>query len=473
MKQLGSLLDRIIGRINVNLRDFEFDAAAFIRGILPLKRLVQLNAFLGITHQHPIHFNFNSSSLAGSYFLGKCMVDHAVLYKSDVRGDELKAKGDRFKFQGAEIPVHDDEVIRIRDAILVKTLVHCYSHDPEFLEELCIQNTVSMPYANIHGSSIEGCFLGPFCTVDLTTLHDSVIGAFSYVQVGELSHYRVKPGTVWIKAGDDFEFHYAFSPKVLKKYIAEGSDNRPGGLLMDFMDTRKNDFQKIFDVLPYKSPLSVPRNASLNRYALVKGQNHIGENVLVVQRAHLGNAWLGKGANVQENCYIINSRLEGNNVTAHGAKIVHAKLGKNVFVGFNSFLRGKSESSLEIGEQCIVMPHTIIDLDEPLIIPAQHLVWGHIKDAKDLEEHTVSIKELSKVKNKFTLKAMTFQGSGSKFIQAFKHRIEHILEANGAFYDGRNNKGHAQKKQYISYHIVQPYRKGPKKGFYPSIEIRS
>ncbi|MBU0768233.1 MAG: transferase, partial [Proteobacteria bacterium] len=170
MKQLENLIDRIIGRINVNLRDFGFDAADFIQAIIPSKRLVQLNAFLGVTHQHPIHFHFSRSNLAGSYFLGKCLVDHAVLYKSDIRGDELKAKGDRFKFQGFEIPVYDDEVIRIKDAILIKTLVHCYSHDPEFLEEFFIQNTASMPYANIHGSSIEGCFLGPFSTVDLTTL---------------------------------------------------------------------------------------------------------------------------------------------------------------------------------------------------------------------------------------------------------------------------------------------------------------
>ena len=33
--------------------------------------------------------------------------------------------------------------------------------------------------------------------------------------------------------------------------------------------------------------------------------------------------------------------VEGNNVTAHGAKIIEADLGKNVFVGFNSFLQGR------------------------------------------------------------------------------------------------------------------------------------
>ena len=94
--------------------------------------------------------------------------------------------------------------------------------------------------------------------------------------------------------------------------------------------------------------VAVPRGASLNRYALVKGESHISENVLVAQRAYLENAWLGKGANAQENCYIINSRLEGNNVTAHGGKIIHANLGKNVFVGFNSFLRGTADLPLEI-----------------------------------------------------------------------------------------------------------------------------
>lgn len=473
MKQLESLIDRIVERINVNLRDFKFNAGPFVRSMIPSNRLVKFYAFCGVTPHHPFHFHFTRSNLAGSYFMGRCSVDHAVLYKSDIRGDELKAKGDRFHFKGTEIPVYEDEIIRIKDAYLIKTLVHCYSHDPEILEEFLIQNTASMHYANIHGSPVEGCFIGPFATVDLTTLHDSVIGAFSYVQVGELSHRHIEPGTIWVQAGDVFDFRYSYSKKVLKQFISIEPNIPPRGIFIDFIRDRKADFQKIFDVVNYNAPVHVPRGASLNRYALVKGESHIGENVLVAQRAYLENAWLGKGANAQENCYIINSRLEGNNVTAHGGKIIHADLGKNVFVGFNSFLRGTADVPLEIGEGCIIMPHTIIDLDVPLKIPAAHIVWGYIRNAKDLETHSVSIKKLSKVKKELALGAMKFQGSGSEFVKAFQHRIEHILEANGAFFDGKQNRGHAQKGEDVSFSIIHPYHEGLKKGIYPSIDIQS
>ncbi|HHD63238.1 MAG TPA: transferase, partial [Desulfobulbaceae bacterium] len=48
----------------------------------------------------------------------------------------------------------------------------------------------------------------------------------------------------------------------------------------------------------------------------------------------------------------------------------------------------------------------------------------------------------------------------------------HILDANGAFYDGEGNKGHAQKNQNISFNIIQPYSEGNKKGVYPTLVIR-
>ena len=147
---------------------------------------------------------------------------------------------------------------------------------------------------------------------------------------------------------------------------------------MDFVEDRKEAFQRVFDVVNLDRPVSVPPSASLDRYAVIKPKTHIGENVLVSQRAYLQNAWLGKGANAQEHCYIINSRLEGFDVTAHGAKIIEADLGKHVFVGFNSFLRGRADSRLTIGEESIVMPHTIIDIKKPLTIPPGHLVWGLI-----------------------------------------------------------------------------------------------
>jgi hypothetical protein len=68
--------------------------------------------------------------------------------------------------------------------------------------------------------------------------------------------------------------------------------------------------------------------------------------------------------------------------------------------------------------------------------------------------------------------SMDFAGSGSNFVSAFRNRIDHILEANGAYFDGRRNKGHAQKGQNIAYNIIQPYPMGMQKGIYPTIEIQ-
>ncbi|MFC1515667.1 transferase [Thermodesulfobacteriota bacterium] len=472
MKELNHLIDRIVDRVNINLRETDFDVGPYIRQAVPLKQLVKFYSFYGFTPLHPLHFHFRRSSLAGSYFLGKCSVDLSVLYKSDIRGDELKSKGDIFHFQGMEIPLQDDEVIRIRDSFLIKTLVHCYSHDPEDLETFLIQNTVSMHYANIHGAPMEGCFLGPFSTVDLTRIYDSVIGAFSYIQVGELSHQQIDSGKIWIKAGDLFEFKYSFPKKILDRYISVEPVKGIQGIFIDFVESRKTDFQEMFDVVHHKAAVKVPRSASLNQYALVRGDTHIDENVLISQRAYLENAWLGKGANAQENCYIVDSRLEGNNVTAHGAKIIHARLKKNVFVGFNSFLNGKPDAPLSVGKKCIIMPHTIIDPDAPLKIPAGHLVWGFIRNDKDLKKHSISIAAFKRIKKKLTMGAMRFQGSGSKFVQVFAHRIDHILEANGAYFDGKNNKGHAQKEHDIVFNIIHPYAKGSMKGLFPTIDIR-
>jgi carbonic anhydrase/acetyltransferase-like protein (isoleucine patch superfamily) len=472
MKQLQKLIDRIITRVNINLREPEFDARPYIQDLIPLQQFGKFYAFYGLTPHHPLYFRFNHSSLAGSYFLGKCLVDYSVLYKSDIRGDELKSKGDRHRYENMEIPLHDDEVIHIKDSFLIKTLVHNFSHDPENLEEFLIQNTMAMHYANIHGSTVEGCFMAPFSTVDLTTLHDSVIGPFAYVQVGELSHHLVKAGRIWIQKRDIFDFSYTFPQEILKTYIDFQPGERPKGLFIDFIESRKRNFQKVFDDVHVKPPIKVPKGATLNPFAVVKGQIRIGENVLVAQRAYLENAYLGKGANAQENCYILDSHLEAYNVTAHGGKIIHAHLGKKVFVGFNAFLQGRKDCSLQIGDDSIVMPHTLIDLEEPLIIPGRHLIWGCIKNRRDLKEHSLPLSAVSRIKKKISLGGMEFQGNGAAFVQAFQNRIDHILEANGAFFDGSKNRGHAQKSQDISFNTIQPYSSGDLKGLYPTIEIR-
>ncbi len=434
--------------------------------------MVKFYAFYGITPHHLLDFQFRHSNLAGSYFLGKCRTTNSILYKSDIRGDELKKEGDIFQYQDFQIPVSKDEGIRIEDSFLIKTLVHNYSHDPETLEKFFINNTLSTHYANIHGSPTDGSFLGPFATVDLTTMNDCVIGTFSYVQAGEISHLNIEPGTVWVRSPGNFNFLYRYPSDKLSHYIHFAAGAPPQGLLIDFVEDRKEAFQRVFETMTIDPSVAVPHNASLDRFAVIKPKTHISDNVLVAQRAFLQNAWMGKGANAQENCYIINSRLEGFNVTAHGAKIIEADLGKNVFVGFNSFLRGRPESRLTIGQDSIIMPHTIIDIKEPLKIPAGHLVWGLVTCPDDLATHSIALKELTKIDEAFTRGSMFFEGHGARFVTAFRDRIQHILEANGAFYDGMKNKGHAQKNQNISFNTIQPYPEGDFKGLYPTIIIR-
>ncbi|NTV42260.1 MAG: transferase [Syntrophobacteraceae bacterium] len=472
MKEFELLTNRIVDRVNVNLRDPAFNVGPHVLGVIPAGQFAKFHAFYGLSYHHPVHFQLNHSALAGSYFLGRCSVDHSVLYKTDVRGDELKTKTDNLVCQGIKIPLHEDETIRIKNSWLIKNLVHSNSHDPESPEEFSIRNTVSMHYANIHGSSVEGCFIGPCATVDLTTLRNCVLGAYAYVQTGELAHCHVEAGRVWVRAADRFEFTYQFPSDVLQRYVHAIPGKRPEGELIDFVESRKQDFDKAFEAVRLRSAIPVPSGASLSRYAVVKGKPDIGDNVLVAQRGYLEDSILGKGANVQENCYIIHSRLDGLNVTAHGGKIVHAHMGMKIFVGFNSFLKGSPRCKLTVGDECIVMPHTIIDLEEPVEIPPRRLVWGYIRSGRDLAEHSISLEKLAGATGKVELGAMRFEGSGAEFVKAFQHRIEHILEENGAYFEEGGKRGHAQRTQNISFNIIQPHPEGPLKGIYPFMEIR-
>ncbi|RJP92553.1 MAG: transferase [Desulfobacteraceae bacterium] len=474
MNALEKLFIRIVQRVNINLRELEFDAKPYVWDLIPKRQMTKFYAFYCISPDHPLNLQFKNTGLAGSYFLGQCRVSNSLLYKCDIRGDELKREGDKFRFKNFTIPISKNEEILIDDSALVKTLIHNYSHDPESPERFFIQDTISTHYANIHGSPTSGCFLGPFATVDLTTVQDCVIGTFSYVQAGEISHLKIDPGTVWVRSPGAFNFLYRYPLEKLKDYIYFEAGQPPKGILMDFVESRKEDFQRVFDVVNIESTFDVPSTASLDRYAVVKPSTRIGENVLVSQRAYIENSYLGKGANAQENCFIINSRLEGNNVTAHGAKIIEATVGENVFVGFNSFLRGQPESRLTIGNVCIIMPHTIIDITEPLAIPQGQIVWGLIKNKKDLETNSISIHELSKINTRFSKGTMFFEGNGSSFVSAFQGRIHHILEANGAYFNPSDNSGlgHAQKNQKMSFNTIQPYPRGENEGLFPTISIQ-
>ncbi len=472
MKELEILFNRIVQRVNINLRELAFDVNPFAIELIPPDQMSKFYAFYGITPDHPLDLSFHNSALAGSYFLGKCRVQNSLLYKSDIRGDELKRKGNKVTFQNFSITLRDDEMIDIRDSALVKTLVHNYSHDPETPEHFFISDTLAMDYANIHGSPIDGAFLGPFATVDLTTVRDCVIGAYSYIQAGEISHQLIEPGTIWVNSPGNFNFFYRHPAEQLEKYISLSPDKVPWGKLIDFIEERKDQFQRVFDVVNIKEIASVPESAKMDRYAVVLPNTRIGENVLISQRAYLENSTLGKGANAQENCFIINSTLEGYNVTAHGAKIIEANIGLNVFVGFNSFLNGKRGNKLTIGKGCVIMPHTIIDIEEPLEIPDNQLVWGLIKDQNDLSNHMVSLESLSQVTTHHTIGRMHFEGNGAMLVKALKERIHHILEVNGAFFANGENDGHAQRNQNLSLNTIQPFQFGPKQGMYPTITIQ-
>jgi carbonic anhydrase/acetyltransferase-like protein (isoleucine patch superfamily) len=472
MRELEKLFDRIVQRININLRELDYDVSPFIKNLVPLDQMVKFYAFYGVTPYHPLDLVFRNSSLAGSYFLGKIRTRNSILYKSDIRGDELKQQGDVFHYQKFEIPITRDEGIDIEDSFLIKTLVHNFSHDPETLEKFFIRDTVAAHDANIHGSPSDGCFLGPFATVDMTTMRDCVIGTYSYVQAGEIGHLNIGPGTVWVRSPDEFNFLYRHPQNKLNHYINFGADRPPQGLFIDFGEDRKEDFQRVFEVVNLDTPVSVPHNTSLDRFAVIKPKTRISENVLVSQRAYLQNAWLGKGANAQEHCYIINSRLEGFNVTAHGATIIEADLGKNVFVGFNSFLRGRANSRLTLGDESIIMPHTIIDIKKPLTIPPGHLVWGLITNSDDLHLNSMALEDFSKIDGGLVRGNLSFEGRGAGFVSAFRDRIHHILEANGAFFNGTNIPGHAQKNQNISFNTIQPYTDGELEGLFPTIIIQ-
>ncbi len=469
MKNIKMLNEQIIGRTNANLSEFDFDTGVFSKNTIEYDKLDKFYASYGITTHHPINFNFKHSSMAGSYFLGNCYIGRSIVYKSDVRGDELKRKGDILDAKNP-LPLLKDETIAITYSLLYKTLVHSNSHNPETPEEFTIRNTVSAHYANIHGSTIAGCFLGAFSTVDLMNLHSCIIGEFSYIQTGELFHKKIDPGIVWIKS-NDFEFKYNLPANILSKYIGVNRSFQPRGIIYEFVKNFEPEYEEIFKLVNFDG-VAAPESSAVNRYSVIKGNTKIGENVLVSQRAYLENAEMGDGSNAQENTYIINSKLTGLNVTAHGGKIINADMGLKIFVGFNSFLYGKEYARLSVGKGCIVMPHTIIDIEKPLSIPDNHLVWGIIQCEEDLRFNSICLDELSKAEDILNIGEMTFKGSGKVFIKSFSDRIGHILEGNGAFFDGENERGHAQDDQNISFNTIQPYNSGENKGIYPSIRIK-
>ncbi len=469
MENVKLLIERITNRVNANLKEFQFDTRKFVDNTIEFDKLAKFYCFYGITSQHPIFFHFKNSSMAGSYFLGKANVKQSCIYKSDVRGDELKRKGDILD-KNNPLPLVDDEIFVITGSLLYKTLVHSKSHNPETPEEFTIRNTIAAHYANIHGATTVGSFLGPFATVDMMNLHSCILGEFCYLQAGEFFHRKIDAGVIWIES-EAFKFKYKHDQSVLDKYIGVNENYQPRGLIYDFVSEKEADYERLFEVVDLE-PYKAPQSSAVNRYAVMKPKNEVGENVLISQRAYVENSRMGDGSNAQENTFIINSRLEGMCITAHGGKIINATIGLKTFVGFNSFLRGTDDARLEVGKGCIVMPHTIIDIAEPLTIPRNHLIWGYIANSNDLAKNSIAIDEIKGFRGTESIGNMIFTGSGEAFVEAFTSRIEHILEANGAYcnYDGELS-GHAQDDQQIAFNTLQPYRTGENAGIYPAIKI--
>ena len=357
------------------------------------------------------------------------------------------------------------------NSFLYKTLVHNHSRNPESPELFRIQNTVSMHYANIHGTTLEGAYLGAFATADLSVMHNCIVGDYSYIQAGDLSKICIDSGRIWIKVENKYEFDYRYPQAILEKYISWDQEGELTGLFADFLKGRRSDFLPVYDSLAETFPVWVPDNAFVSRYAVIKGDCVIGENCLVAQRAYIENSELGKGSNAQENSFIVDSRFAGFVVVAHGGKLVFSNIGEKVFIGFNSFLHGTEENQVNVDSGSIVMPHTIIHASEPIDIPEKTIVWGYITKQSDLINQSMSLADFSKEKD-FNIGRMSFSGDAAAFIRDFQNRVEHILVDNGARYDGKQEKrGHAQKTQYVSYNLFQPYLGGDKRGMFPTIVV--
>ncbi len=471
MEKLEALFDHITARVNVNLKPMGIDVTSLLKNTIPRERHLAYYAFYALTEDHPISFRFKNSNMAGTYFLGKTQVDRSVLYKADVRGDELKQKGDVIEFNGVKTTLYYDEVICIINSFLVKALIHNHSKNPETPEVFRILNTVAMHYSNIHGTTTEGVYLGAFSTADISVMHNCVVGDYAYVQAGDLSRVTIAPGRVWMK-NEKFEFNYVYPEGVVEKYVKLDRNGQLSGKFIEYVDEFKEDFIPIYSSVQLEQMHGNEAEGSyVSPYAVIKGNCEIGRNALIAQRAHIENSSIGVGANAQENCYIKNSVYEGNNVTAHGGKVIYTRSGKNVFVGFNSFVHGTESCPITIGRDSIVMPHTIIDAEEPITIPENSAVWGYITRQADLATQCVSLDDLAKATD-VQLGNATFKGDGAAFVEAFRHRIEHILEENGAFYNGTDStRGHAQKTQDACFNILQPFQGGPEAGMYPSMTI--
>jgi hypothetical protein len=94
--------------------------------------------------------------------------------------------------------------------------------------------------------------------VDLTTMRDCVIGAYSYVQAGEISHLKIEPGTVWVRKPDDFNFMYRYPHQPIEQLHLFCRRQSAPGCFHGFVEDRKEAFQRVFNVVNIEHQVPVP-----------------------------------------------------------------------------------------------------------------------------------------------------------------------------------------------------------------------
>lgn len=212
---VAARLDRRIGRLGCRARPW-------LDGVWDQDHAGPGPAYTASTGRHGLRLLVRGSALPGTYLHGRAVIEDSWLQECDLRGDELKDAGDRLAGGGR---LAADEVMRVSGSVLVNCLLHCDSRDPGHPEAMVVRSTVGLPWANIHGASLDGVLLGTLATVDLTTAVNSVLEPYAYVQTGRLEGRRVAAGTVWIAApAAGFEFRFQWDPARLAPYL----EHQPG-----------------------------------------------------------------------------------------------------------------------------------------------------------------------------------------------------------------------------------------------------
>ena len=88
-------------------------------------------------------------------------------------------------------------------------------------------------------------------------------------------------------------------------------------------------------------------------------------------------------------------------------------------------------------------------------------------------EHTLTVGVDLDGDGRFERGALVFQGRGKDFVHGFYQRIDRILESSGAYYDGRQRDGHAQRSRHLLANVIYGYPQGDRQGMCPTLDFRN